>query len=73
MDYFAIVSFDVADSSDGRKKAVDEHRARLEELDQAGRLRPSSPPFGPGLHLNALAGDEPLCDVALAGTPTASC
>ena len=35
MDYFAIVSFDVADSSDGRKKAVDEHRARLEELDQA--------------------------------------
>ena len=39
MDYFAIVSFDVADSSDGRKKAVDEHRARLEELDQAGRHR----------------------------------
>ncbi|MES1927802.1 hypothetical protein SADO_01060 [Salinisphaera dokdonensis CL-ES53] len=43
MDYFAIVSFDVAESSDGRKKAVDEHRARLEELDQAGRLLTAGP------------------------------
>ena len=43
MDYFAIVSFDVAESSDGRKKAVGEHRARLEELDQAGRLLTAGP------------------------------
>lgn len=43
MDYFAIVSFDVADSGDSRKKAVDEHRARLEELDQAGRLLTAGP------------------------------
>ena len=43
MDYFAIVSFDVAESSAGRKKAVGEHRARLEELDQAGRLLTAGP------------------------------
>jgi hypothetical protein len=43
MDYFAIVSFDVAESSDGRQKAVDEHRARLEELDQAGRVLTAGP------------------------------
>lgn len=43
MDYFAIVSFDVAESSDERKKAVDEHRARLEELDKAQRLLTAGP------------------------------
>lgn len=43
MDYFAIVSFDVAESADGRAQGVDEHRQRLEELDQAGRLLTAGP------------------------------
>lgn len=43
MEYFAIISFDVAESSDGRAKAVDEHRARLQELDEAGRLLTAGP------------------------------
>lgn len=43
MDYFAIVSFDVAESADGRAKAVEEHRQRLAELDQAGRLLTAGP------------------------------
>ncbi len=43
MDYYAIVSFDVADSADLRAKAVDEHRQRLTELDAAGRLLTAGP------------------------------
>jgi len=43
MDYFAIVSFDVADSSDMRSRAVDEHRARLEELKSEGRVLTAGP------------------------------
>lgn len=43
MDYYAIVCFDVADSDDGRAKAVDEHRARLTELDAEGRLLTAGP------------------------------
>lgn len=43
MDYFAIVSFDVANSSDGRSKAGEEHRARLTELDNEGRLLTAGP------------------------------
>ncbi len=43
MDYFAIVSFDVADSSDSRAKAVEEHRARLDDLKADGRLLTAGP------------------------------
>jgi uncharacterized protein YciI len=43
MDYFAIISFDVADSSEGRARAGDEHRARLRELDAEGRLLTAGP------------------------------
>ncbi|MES1926893.1 YciI family protein [Salinisphaera sp. T31B1] len=43
MDYFAIVSFDVAESSDGRAKAVEEHRQRLNDLDAEGRLLTAGP------------------------------
>lgn len=43
MDYFAIVSFDVADSGDMRSKAVDEHRARLEQLKAEGRILTAGP------------------------------
>lgn len=43
MDYFAIVSFDVADSSDSRSKAVEEHRARLDDLKADGRLLTAGP------------------------------
>jgi len=43
MDYFAIVSFDVADSSDMRSRAVDEHRARLEDLKAEGRILTAGP------------------------------
>ncbi|GAB3682594.1 YciI family protein [Salinisphaera aquimarina] len=43
MDYFAIVSFDVAESSDGRAKAGKEHRARLEQLSEEGRLLTAGP------------------------------
>lgn len=43
MDYFAIVSFDVAESATGRAKAVEEHRARLTELDGEGRLLTAGP------------------------------
>lgn len=43
MDYFAIVCFDVAESSEGRAKAGEEHRARLAELDAEGRLLTAGP------------------------------
>lgn len=43
MDYFAIVSFDVANSGDGRAKAQEEHRARLNQLDDEGRLLTAGP------------------------------
>ena len=43
MDYFAIVSFDVAESAEARAKAVEEHRARLTELDAEGRLLTAGP------------------------------
>lgn len=43
MDYFAIVSFDVSESADGRAKAVEEHRQRLVDLDNEGRLLTAGP------------------------------
>lgn len=43
MDYFAIVSFDVADSADGRAKAGEEHRQRLHDLQAEGRLLTAGP------------------------------
>ncbi|MDA3920009.1 MAG: YciI family protein [Salinisphaera sp.] len=43
MDYFAIVSFDVAESADGRAKASTEHRQRLSDLDAEGRLLTAGP------------------------------
>jgi len=43
MDYFAIVSFDVANSADGRAKAVEEHRQRLVDLDNEGRVLTAGP------------------------------
>ncbi|ROO28618.1 YciI family protein [Salinisphaera japonica] len=43
MDYFAIVSFDVADSADGRKRAQDEHRARIKALAEENRLLTAGP------------------------------
>lgn len=43
MDYFAIVSFDVADSADGRSKAVEAHRQRLQDLAAEGRLLTAGP------------------------------
>ena len=43
MEYFAIVSFDVADSSDGRARAQDEHRARIKALADEGRLLTAGP------------------------------
>lgn len=43
MDYFAIVCFDVAESADGRAKAGEEHRQRLEDLDAEGRLLTAGP------------------------------
>lgn len=43
MDYYAIVSYDVAESADERAKAVDEHRQRLKDLDERGRLLTAGP------------------------------
>lgn len=43
MDYFAIVSFDVAESSEGRAKASTEHRRRLTDLADEGRLLTAGP------------------------------
>ena len=43
MDYFAIVSFDVAESADGRATAGEEHRQRLTDLEQEGRLLTAGP------------------------------
>lgn len=43
MNYYAIVSFDVADSADLRAKVVNEHRQRIAELDAAGRVLAAGP------------------------------
>lgn len=43
MDYFAIVSFDVAESADGRAKAQAEHRQRIEDLVSEDRLVTAGP------------------------------
>lgn len=43
MDYFAIVSFDMANSADGRAKAGEEHRRRLQDLDAEDRLLTAGP------------------------------
>lgn len=43
MEYFAIVSFDIADSRSERAKAVEEHRQRLKDLDAEGRLLTAGP------------------------------
>ncbi|RJS92699.1 YciI family protein [Salinisphaera sp. Q1T1-3] len=43
MEYFAIVSFDVAESDTGRAKARDEHRQRLEDLKAEDRLLTAGP------------------------------
>lgn len=43
MDYFAIVCFDVAESADGRARAQTEHRQRLQDLADEGRLLTAGP------------------------------
>lgn len=43
MNYYAIVSFDVADSAKRRAEAVDEHRSRLAALEGEGRLLTAGP------------------------------
>lgn len=43
MNYYAIVSFDIANSAKRRAEAVDEHRGRLVELQQAERLLTAGP------------------------------
>jgi len=43
MNYYAIVSFDIADSAALRAKAVDAHRSRIAELQEQGRLLTAGP------------------------------
>lgn len=43
MHYYAIVSFDIADSAQLRAKAMDEHRSRIAALDAEGRLLTAGP------------------------------
>jgi len=43
MNYFAIVSFDIADSATLRAKHQDDHRGRISELQAEGRLLTAGP------------------------------
>lgn len=43
MNYYAIVSFDIADSAQLRARAVDAHRSRIAELEAEGRLLTAGP------------------------------
>lgn len=43
MNYYAIVSFDIADSAALREKAREAHRERIAELDAEGRLLTAGP------------------------------
>lgn len=43
MNYYAIVSFDIANSAELRARAVDEHRSRISELQTEGRLLTAGP------------------------------
>ena|SRR5699024_6672364 len=43
MNYYAIVSFDIADSAKRRAEAAEEHRGRLQTLDAEGRLLTAGP------------------------------
>lgn len=43
MNYYAIVSFDIANSAQLRAKAVEEHRNRIADLQTEGRLLTAGP------------------------------
>lgn len=43
MNYYAIVSFDIADSAQLRTKAQDAHRSRIADLEAQGRLLTAGP------------------------------
>lgn len=43
MNYYAIVSLDIADSANLRAKAQEEHRSRIETLESEGRLLTAGP------------------------------
>lgn len=43
MNYYAIVSFDIADSANLRAKAQDAHRSRIATLEAEGRLLTAGP------------------------------